>query len=267
MTAISDLIVSELIEPGSLADPIALYRDVFALRPEDPAPSPRLLTALAHNGSIALGARMNGELVGFSYGFPGLDLDGGGRISSIYHYMELLVVRADQQSTGIGRALMHFLRGMALTRGLRTIQWAYDPLRAANAYFYLDVLGARGCGFAPNLYGIEDSGRDRGHPTDRIITRWELGKPALHWPQPPSGLTLGSPGPDPQADTETMLLAIPSAYEDPCGTDCAALRRRVCAVLSDLITSGFQAVSCRKASDGTSVYRLVTGARPGSFIR
>ncbi|MFC9439310.1 GNAT family N-acetyltransferase [Nocardia sp. NPDC057030] len=259
MTATSDLIVSELIEPDSLGDPIALYRDVFALRPEDPAPSSRLLTALARNGSIALGARKNGELVGFSYGFPGLDLDGGGRIASIYHYMELLVVRADQQSTGIGRALMQFLRGSALTRGLRTIQWAYDPLRAANAYFYLDVLGARGCGFAPNLYGIEDSGRDRGHPTDRIITRWELAKPALRWPQPPSGLTLGSPEPDPRGDTGAMLVAIPTEYEDPCGIDCAALRCRIAAVLGDLIASGFQAVSCRKAGGGTSVYRLVPG--------
>ncbi|MFI6995960.1 GNAT family N-acetyltransferase [Nocardia sp. NPDC050175] len=260
MTAITDMIVSELIEPGSLSDPIALYRDVFALRPEDPAPSPRLLTALAHNGSIALGARINGELVGFSYGFPGFDLDGGGRISSIYHYMELLVVRADRQSTGIGRSLMHFLRGISLTRGLHAIQWAFDPLRAANAYFYLDVLGARGCGFAPNLYGIEDSGRDRGNPTDRIIARWELTTPAEHWPQPPSGLVPGNPELDPRGDTETMLVAVPTVYEDQCGRECAALRRRICVVLSDLIAGGFQAVSCRKAGDGTSVYRLVAGA-------
>ncbi|MFD6156116.1 GNAT family N-acetyltransferase [Nocardia sp. NPDC060256] len=260
MTAITELIVSELIEPGSLSDPIALYRDVFALRPEDPAPSPRLLTALAHNGSIALGARINGELVGFSYGFPGLDLDGGGHISSIYHYMELLVVRADRRSIGIGRSLMHFLRGTSLARGLHAIQWAYDPLRAANAYFYLDVLGARGCGFAPNLYGIEDSGRDRGNPTDRIIARWELTTPAEHWPQPPSGLVPGNPALDPRGDTETMLVAVPTVYEDQCGRECAALRRRICAVLSDLIAGGFQAVSCRKAGDGTSVYRLVACA-------
>ncbi|QBS43540.1 GNAT family N-acetyltransferase [Nocardia sp. CS682] len=260
MAAITEMVVSELIGPDSLSDPIALYRDVFALRPEDPAPSPRLLTALAHNGGITLGAHREGKLVGFSYGFPGLNLDGGGHIASVYHYMELLVVRADQQSSGIGRALMQFLRGLSLARGVRTIQWAFDPLRAANAYFYLDVLGARGCGFAPNLYGVEESGRDRGHRTDRIIAHWELAKPAHDWPQPPSGLMLGRPELDPLADAGDILLAVPAEYEIHCPT-AAALGQRISDTLGDLLTAGFQTVSCRKASDGTSVYRLVAAAR------
>ncbi|MFF3228816.1 GNAT family N-acetyltransferase [Nocardia suismassiliense] len=253
MTAVTEIVVvDELTRPEDLSDPIALYRDVFNLRPEDPAPSRRLLTALARNGGTVLAGRKAGELVGFSYGFLGADLAGEVWSSSIYHYMELLVVRAGHRGTGIGRALMYHLRAVILARGLCEIRWAYDPLRTDNAYFYLDVLGARGFDFAPNLYGIENTGRDRGRPTDRIIARWDLTAPAKLCPRPPAGLGVGVPEADPSADTETVLLAVPADIHDS-----AMLRQRICAALSDLIASGYQAVSCRRAEDGLAVYRFV----------
>ncbi|WP_433662386.1 GNAT family N-acetyltransferase [Nocardia sp. CA-128927] len=240
-----------------MSDPIALYREVFALAPDDPAPTPRLLAALSRNGGIALAAHMAGELVGFSYGFPGLDPAGEGRCGAVYHYMELLVVRADRRNSGIGRALMYHLRESVLRRGLHSIRWAFDPMRFDNAYFYLDVLGVRGGDFVPNLYGIEDSGRDRGHRTDRIIAHWELTRPAVAWASPPAGLAVGVPEIDGQGDVETVLLAVGRSAEHRGYSGRFEPERRICIKLGELIADGFQAVSCRSASDGLMVYRLV----------
>ncbi|GAB0108332.1 hypothetical protein JMUB6875_73470 [Nocardia sp. JMUB6875] len=244
------VVVSELTGFQGLSDPIALYRDVFALRPQDPAPSPRLLAALARNGGIALGAYTGGELVGFCYGFLGMNL---AEDATPYHYLELIVVRADRRNTGIGRRLMYRLREVCLDHGLHAIHWAYDPLRVDNAHFYLDVLGACGCQYIPNLYGIEPTGRDRGHRTDRIITHWDLTASPRRWPQPPAGLRPGTPFEDPRADTETVLLAIPTGECPP------RLQTQICDSLNDLITNGFHAVSCRTTADSLTVYRLVTG--------
>ncbi|WP_433663258.1 GNAT family N-acetyltransferase [Nocardia sp. CA-128927] len=257
MTPVTSIVVGELEGSEKLADAIALYREVFALRRGDPAPSARLLAALARNGGIALGAYSGGELAGFTYGFLGRDQGGAGQAASLYHYMELLVVRPDHRGTGVGRALMYHLREMALACGLRTIRWVYDPLRADNAYFYLDVLAARGRDFVPNFYGIENNGRDRGHPTDRIIVEWDASVPARRWPEPPPGLVFGDPVIDPQADIETMLLAIP-ADSDYLRLDSShGLRRRIRAELRALVIAGFEPVSCRRAADGVAVYRLV----------
>ncbi|WP_369639660.1 GNAT family N-acetyltransferase [Nocardia sp. JMUB6875] len=240
------VVVSELTGFQGLSDPIALYRDVFALRPTDPAPSPRLLAALAQNGGIALGAYSGGELVGFCYGFLGKNLADE---SAPYHYLELIVVRADRRNTGIGRLLMYRLREVCLDHGLHTIHWAYDPLRVDNAHFYLDVLGARGCQYIPNLYGTETTGRDRGHRTDRVIAHWNLTASRQDWPQPPAGVCPGVPTID--TETDTVLLAMPTGECSP------GLQAQICVTLKDLITSGFQIVSCRTSADNLTVYRLV----------
>lgn len=256
-TAADSVVISELIEPKCLLNAVDMYRDVFALRPDDPAPSPRLLAALSRNGGIALGAHIGGELVGFSYGFTGLTPDGATGQAALYHYMELLVVRARRRNTGIGRTLMHHLRDIVTARGMRAIRWAFDPLRADNAHFYLDVLGARGCDFIPNLYGIENTGRDRGHPTDRIIACWDRDATAHNWPQPPAGLVIGVPRIDIQAGTATVLLAMPPVSNEHSSLDIAGLRQRIRHSFSTLIATGYQPVSCRRAADGIAVYRFM----------
>ncbi|WP_159080536.1 GNAT family N-acetyltransferase [Nocardia suismassiliense] len=250
-------VISELNSPDALAEPIALYRNVFGLRPEDPAPGPRLLAALARNGGLALGAHEGGQLVGFSYGFPGLHLADDGGYGSVYHYLEVLVVRPDRRNFGIGRAMMFRTREIVQRRGLRSMRWAYDPLRADNAHFYLDVLGASGCDFIPDLYGIEETGRDRGRSTDRIIVHWTFTEPARQWPAPPAGLVVGVPEVDPHAEVDTVLLAIDFGPGYQHGRGSSIIQHRIRTSLADLITNGFRAVSCRRAADGLAVYRLV----------
>ncbi|MEV6276516.1 GNAT family N-acetyltransferase [Nocardia sp. NPDC051832] len=256
-TVVRQVLVSELTSADTMRDPIALYRQVFRLCTTDPAPSPRLLVSLVRNGGIAVGAYLDGELVGFSYGFPGRAPIGHLDAQRAYHYMELLVVRPDCQNAGIGRTLMHQVRAIAIRRGLQRIYWAYDPLRAANAHFYLDVIGACGYEFIDNMYGVEDNGRDRGFPTHRIVARWDLGTPVRQWPEPPPGLVLGAPVPDHRVDYDSMLLAIPDEWDY--GSATGSLHRDLCTVVHELMGSGYRAVSCRRAGAGLAVYRLVSG--------
>lgn len=250
----SSIAISELITTANLVDAIALYREAFALQPADPSLSPRLLAALSRNGGTTLCAHLGSQLVGFSYGFPGLAIDETTRDTEIYHYMELLVVGAGHRNTGIGRALMHRLRDIIRHRGLHIIRWAFDPLRPDNAHFYLDVLGSVGAVYTPNLYGIEDTGRDRGHRTDRIIACWQLtGQPRV-WPGPPDGLLVGVPQRDPLAGLDTVLLALPPTLDY---RDSGQLGQRICTALHDLMADGYRAISCRKTADGLAAYRLV----------
>ena len=45
------------------------------------------------------------------------------------------------------------------------MRWTYDPAQIRNAHFNLDVLGARGRWFAPDMYGPG---------TDRVVVEWDL---------------------------------------------------------------------------------------------
>ena len=46
-------------------------------------------------------------------------------------------------SQGIGLALKWHQRRWCLDRGIRTVEWTYDPLVARNGWFNLTKLGAR----------------------------------------------------------------------------------------------------------------------------
>ena len=49
------------------------------------------------------------------------------------------------------------------------LRWAFDPTSIRNAHFYLDVIGARGRQFVPDMYGA-----DPGRPSHRVIADWDL---------------------------------------------------------------------------------------------
>lgn len=228
---------------------LALYRTVFGLTEQDPAPSTRLLRSLGANGGLLLGAFRGAELVGFSYGFVGQSP----RTTEFFYYMELLVVRPDLQNSGIGRQLMQHLGGEVAARGLRSVRWAFDPLRVVSGHFYLSVIGARGRWFIPNYYGLEHFGRDCGRPTDRVIAEWAPAESPVQWPTPPATLPLGVPVPQ---GASQVLLAVPSDV----GPRYPG-QRRLYGVLRRLLVQGFDLVGCDLRSSGLAVYRAARPAR------
>src|SRR6185295_8087868 len=63
----------------------------------------------------------------------------------------------------------------ALARGIRLIEWSFDPFEAKNAYFNLERLGAIVRSYVPNMYGARTSLLDGDLATDRCIAEWWIG--------------------------------------------------------------------------------------------
>lgn len=149
-----------LTTASRFAEASALYREVFGYLDPAYGLNPRLLGALASNGGSVVGILDESDrLVAFAYGFCGTDRRG------FYHYSQSAVVAADQQGRGLGRMLKHAQKEVALSHGMSRMRWTYDPAQIRNAHFNLDVLGARGRWFAPDLYGPG---------TDRVVVEWDL---------------------------------------------------------------------------------------------
>jgi predicted GNAT superfamily acetyltransferase len=230
---------------------VRLYREVFGLPGDDPAFTPKLLAALQHTGGSAVGAfDEDDRLVGFTYGFVGLD---GG---TPYHYSQTAAVAPTAQGRGVGRQLKRAQAEVARRAGVRTMRWAYDPLQARNAHFNLDVLGAAGRWFHRDYYDLEDhNGR-----TDRVVVEWVLG---AQGPAPVPALPRDVPGwGECRADGDVGWLAVPASGDElqRMGPGRALeLRDRIADELTRLLGSGRVLLSCRRVDDRTALYCV--GAR------
>lgn len=127
-----------------------------------------IMVVAAHTGGQVLGAFYGDELVGFTEALVGVK-DG-----QPYLHSHVTGVAEGYRDKGIGRALKLFQRAEALSRGVRLIQWTFDPLETRNAHFNLNRLGAIARLFIPNLYGVTSSPLHRGLPTDRLLVEWHL---------------------------------------------------------------------------------------------
>jgi len=242
--------VRSLATAAEMRAGVEVYRAAFALSATDPAVSPRLLAALARNAGSVIGAFAGDELVGFTYGFLGSDTE------IVYHYSQVAAVLPGWQGRGVGRTLKLSQRDYVLSTGVTVMRWAFDPVRSHNAHFNFDVLGATGRWFTRDLYGVEDSGRDPGMRTDRLIVEWDLvcdGPRDL--PRPPHtgwGEARRTEGGD-------MLLGMPRDWDALVTRDRDAahgLRDDLAAELTRLTGEGYRAISCRTCDDHTAVYRL-----------
>jgi predicted GNAT superfamily acetyltransferase len=83
-------------------------------------------------------------------------------------------VHGEYRDRGVGRMLKLFQRNEALGRGIRLVQWTFDPLELRNAHFNLNKLGAICRKYCPNLYGVTTSPLHRELPTDRLLMEWHL---------------------------------------------------------------------------------------------
>src|SRR5262249_2689391 len=75
---------------------------------------------------------------------------------------------------GLGRRLKLLQREDALTRGIRLIEWTFDPLELRNAFFNIERLGAVVRRYVPNQYGMSSSHLHGGLPTDRCGAEWYI---------------------------------------------------------------------------------------------
>ena len=134
-------------------------------------PLPMYVVA-AETGGQVLGAFLDGELVGFTMAVAGVHSDGGKLTPFLHSHMT--AVRNEHRDRGIGRQLKLFQRQDALERGIRLVEWTFDPLEMRNAHFNLMRLGAVARRLIPNCYGVTSSEIHFGMPTDRLVAEWRL---------------------------------------------------------------------------------------------
>ena len=122
----------------------------------------------AHTGGQVLGAFDGGRLIGYTLAVVGV------RNGVPYLHSHMTGVVSGYRDKGVGRMLKLFQRDEALSRGIRLIQWTFDPLELRNAHFNLNRLGAICREYLPNLYGVTTSPLHRGLATDRLLVEWRL---------------------------------------------------------------------------------------------
>ena len=116
-------------------------------------------------------------LVGFAMSLPGIKNDGGA--ARAYLHSHMLAVREGYRNRGLGVQLKRFQRDEALGRGIRRMEWTFDPLEIKNAFLNIHRLGAVARGYRPDFYGVSSSRLQGGLPTDRLVAEWELDSPRV----------------------------------------------------------------------------------------
>jgi len=155
-----------------LAACVDLQRKVFAL-PEIEISPVRHFIVTKNAGGFALGAFTGEDLVGFVLSVPAFIR--GERA----FYSHMTAVREDFQSFGIGAELKWAQRTRALEEGVKYVKWTFEPVKARNAFFNLEKLGAVVSEYRPNFYGTdystahEQCGRI-GLDSDRLFAEWHL---------------------------------------------------------------------------------------------
>jgi predicted GNAT superfamily acetyltransferase len=152
---------------------VALQKQVWGFSDIELLPVRLFVTAGKIGGQI-FGAFDGGKLVGFCLAIPGVKVGG-----MIYLHSHMLAVAEGYRDYGIGRRLKLKQREDALARGIRLMEWTFDPLEIKNAYFNIERLGAVVRRFTRNQYGYTSSHLHGGLPTDRCTPEWWMDHPRV----------------------------------------------------------------------------------------
>lgn len=162
-------VIRVLESPEDMTAVEALQRAVWPGSEMDVVPAHMLITAV-HNGGLVIGAFLEDQLIGFVFGFPGLEFTPDGPRPK--HCSHMMGIHPDQRDAGIGFALKRAQWQMVRHQGLDHITWTYDPLLSRNAYLNIAKLGAVCNTYRRSEYGDMRDGLNAGLPSDRFLMDW-----------------------------------------------------------------------------------------------
>ena len=158
---------------------VRLQREVFGLPDLEISPRRHLIVS-EQAGGWTLGAFADGKLVGFVHHLAAV------HENEIFGYSHMMAVAAEFQNQGVGTRLKWAQRERALREGRTFIKWTFEPVRARNAHFNLNRLGAVVKAYAVNFYGTdyatnptERASGPLGLDSDRLFASWELRSPRV----------------------------------------------------------------------------------------
>ena len=173
----NEIEIRECATLDELAECVQLQRDVFAL-PEVELSPVRHFVVTKNAGGFTLGAYDGLRLAGFVLSVPAFMR--GERA----FYSHMTAVHPDYQSHGIGAKLKWAQRERALSEGVRYLKWTFEPVKARNAYFNLEKLGATVAEYQPNFYGTDyttaaQTDKKIGLASDRLFAEWDIESPKV----------------------------------------------------------------------------------------
>jgi len=149
-----------------------LEQEVWGLSELDTMPL-TLTVASREAGAIWLGAFDGARLVGFAFGFLGVDH------AQLNVHSHMLAVLEPYRTLNLGYKLKLAQRERVLglrQKNLRVdeVTWTYDPLQCRNAHLNFAKLGVISDQYKVDFYGPETSSVLHRNRTDRLWVRWPI---------------------------------------------------------------------------------------------
>ena len=161
------VVIRDLESFDDLKQAEALEREVWKLHDLDVLPI-TVAVATREAGNLWLGAFDGRKLVGFSFGFFGME---GGRLMVHSH---MLAVHEQYQDSDLGFRLKLAQRERVLALRIPEITWTFDPLQSKNAHLNFMKLGVISEKYKIDFYGPQTSSILHRNSTDRFWVRWPL---------------------------------------------------------------------------------------------
>lgn len=227
----------------------ALFEQVWGRSDEGVPLSSEVLRSLVHAGGAVTVARAIDR-----------GLAGAAALTLAPHAGTYSLIAAAAPGTadrGIGYALKLRQRSWALSGGLTSMTWTFDPLVSRNGRFNLTKLGARAWTYVPSFYGRMSDAINGDDDADRLVATWRLDDSAALSATEGTAPDLREPARD---DVEVLADGpdgLPSHLRDEAGdiwirvpTDIVTLRR----------TDAAAAAEWRSATRSAFAAALVDGA-------
>ena len=162
-------VIKLLESPEEMSSVEDLQRIVWPGSETDIVPAHVFITAV-HNGGLVIGAFDHNQIIGFVFGFPGLESTPDGPRPK--HCSHMMGIHPDYRDSGVGFALKRAQWQMVRHQGLDHITWTYDPLLSRNARLNITKLGAVCNTYRRSEYGDMRDGLNAGLPSDRFQVDW-----------------------------------------------------------------------------------------------
>jgi predicted GNAT superfamily acetyltransferase len=170
---------------------VQLQVETWGYDPSDVIPRKAFLVAQKIGGQVlgafdtdVPGASPKGSaesMVAFAMSLPGVKPpDQNSGEARPYLHSHMLAVRESHRNRGLGAQLKLEQRRDALSRGIRHMEWTFDPLEIKNAFLNIHKLGAVVCHYRADFYGVSSSRLQGGLPTDRLLAEWRLDSPRVN---------------------------------------------------------------------------------------
>ncbi len=163
----SGIVIRDVEGPEEIRAIEDLQKEVWGLDDRDITPLTQLV-AVKESGGQLIGAYDGRTLIGFVYGFLGLEQ------GKSVHHSHMLAVKPEYRHHDVGFGLKVAQRKRVLEQGITRIVWTFDPLQSLNAHFNFCKLGVLSAEYKIDFYGSETSSFLHRIGTDRLWVTWLL---------------------------------------------------------------------------------------------